>query len=440
MSEDNVRVSGVEQLEPNKVKIMFSIGPDRFEKAVADTYEENKRRLRIPGFRAGKAPRKLIEARYGKDFFYEDAINNILPAVYEEMLTSVADELEPVSRPIFKLESADTAKGAEFSAEVWVKPEAVVSSYTGLEYPRINMEVTEDDIDREIAFEREKNARYSPVSERGLKNGDITRINFEGFIDGVPFDGGKSEDYELVIGSGRFIPGFEEQMIGMTVGETRLVDVNFPDDYHAEHLKGKPARFEVTLNEAHEKEVPEADDDFAQNVSEFDTFAEYREDMRERLLERREHDAKREKEEFIITELVKRTEVNVPEVMIGAECEHIIQNFERSLYSQGMSFDRFMESSGHTEESLFQSYLEPARRNVTARLALETVAKKEGFTATEEDIDAELNSMTADYGLDVEKLKETLTKRERDSMVLDIIVQKALKHVTENAVEIEPSA
>jgi trigger factor len=324
LSKDNVRVAGVEKLEPNKVKITFSVGQERFEQAIAEVYEENKKQLRVPGFRAGKAPRKLVEARFGKDFFYEDAVNHMLPEVYEEVLDESG--VDAVSRPKFDIINIDAKNGAEFSTEVWTKPAASVSSYTGLEYPRIEISVSDKEVEREISMELEKNARYIPLEEKGLENGNIAHIDFEGFVDGEPFDGGKAEDYELPVGSGRLIPGFEENMLGMTVGETRMIDVTFPEEYHAEHLKGKPAQFKVTLNEAYIKEVPEADDDFAQNVSEFDTIAEYREDIKEKLLERRGHEAEHEKEEYVVEELVKRTTVDIDRKSTRLNSSHGVQS------------------------------------------------------------------------------------------------------------------
>jgi len=428
--------AGVERMDGAKAKITIIIEPETFEKGLKRSYELNRKKIDIPGFRKGKVPRRLIEAQFGKEFFYEDAINEVLPEAYDKAVDEHG--LNVVDRPEIAVPEADASDGVVVEATVQLKPEAKIEGYKGLEYAPPNLVVTDEDINNVIEGERNKNARFVPVEDRPVQMGDITRIDFEGFVDDEPFEGGKGEDHELIIGGGRFIPGFEEQLIGMNIGENRDINVSFPEEYHAVHLAGKPAVFKVTLNACNIKELPDADDDFAQSVSDFDTLDEYKDDIKAKLSEDKKNSAEHAKEEALAALLAERVEVDVPDVMIETEVNHMVDGFSRNLAGRGMKIEHYLQFMGGTIEGLRESYREMAKRNVRARLALEAIAAAENLTADDNEIDAEITSMAERYNMEIDRLKAAMSPRETKSLGVDIRVQKAMTLVMENAVEADP--
>ena len=432
MLEQKDRVAGVERLEDNKAKITITIDPKTFEDGIKKAYNAQKGKFDIPGFRKGKVPRKLIEAQYGKEIFYEEAINQLLPEAYESAVEN--HELDVVSRPDIEVLEANPETGAVVSATVILKPKASIKNYKGIEYTPASTEVTEEDIARITDSERRKNARFVPVEDRPVEIGDITRIDFEGFLDGVPFPGGKGEDHELVIGSGAFIPGFEDQIVGMKVSEEREINVTFPEEYHAEDLKGKAVVFKIKLNSCNITELPDLDDEFAQSVSDFDTLEEYMKDLKAALTTEKETAARHSKEDALTAELAKIVEVDVPDVMYDTETNLMIDRFARGLRAQGIPFEQYLAYVGETIDSIRKTYREAAERNVRARLALEAIAAAEGIAASEEEIDQELTSMVQGTDIDLSNLKANMSLSELRGLSMDIRNQKAMKLVMESAV------
>lgn len=434
MNGTNGEPSGPERLEDNKYKLTINISAEDLERGINHAYNEEKGKIRLPGFRAGKVPRKMVELHYGKNFFYEPALDHILPEIYQDAV--IASGLKAVSKPTIEIVEIESGKGAVVTAEFWVKPVIETPVYKGIEYTKADVSVSDDEVASFIDRERDKNARIIPVTDRTAMEGDITVIDFEGFMDEIPFDGGKGEDYELTLGSGRFIDGFEEQVVGMAVGEEKDVLVTFPEEYHAEHLKGKPARFHVTLKELRFKEMPELDDDFAQNVSDFETLAAYKDDVREKLLADKEHEALHMKEDSLITSLADRVTETIPEAMIETEIDHMVNSFSRQLRMQGMKLEHFFEHMNTDMESLRASYAENAKRSVKSRLALEAVAVAEGFAATDEELDKEIQTMAESYGIDPARIKESMSQNETDALNMDICVRKALDLIMAEAKEL----
>lgn len=423
----------IEVLENNKARLTLRVSPERFEEGLEHAYKEQRGKINLPGFRNGRAPRKLIEIQYGKDIFYEDALDYVLPDIYRDFIYD--NDIDAVSRPQYEVVEADAAAGAVVTAEVTLKPEVSVSGYIGIEYEKINVEVTEDEINADIEKNREKNARFVPVAERPLQDGDIADIDFEGFVDGVAFEGGKGTGYELVLGSGTFIPGFEDQLIGKNIGEDVTVNVTFPEEYKAEHLKGKPAVFEVKINGARLKELPEVNDGFAQDVSDFETLAEYKEDIKATLMKMKEHEAEHDREDKVLRVLIERTAADIPEVMIETEIDAMVDNFASYTRRQGVQLESYLNYTGTSMEMLRASYKEQAERGVKTRLALEAVAKKENVEISEEELDAEVARMAEAYKVDIESFANIMGKSERKALALDIMVQKAHKIIMDGAVE-----
>ncbi|MBQ6814734.1 MAG: trigger factor [Lachnospiraceae bacterium] len=414
----------VEKLEKNMAKLTIEVSAEEFDKALEQAYQKNKGKINLPGFRKGKAPRQMIEKMYGVGVFYEDAANIIIPDAYAKEV-SACTEIEVVSQPDIDVVQIEKGKPFIFTAEVALKPEVELGNYKGIKVEVAAPEVKDEDVEAELKKAQEQQARTIPVEDRAVADGDMTTIDFEGFVDGVPFEGGKGTDYPLTIGSHSFIDTFEEQLIGKNIGEEVEVNVTFPEEYHAEELKGKPAMFKVTVKEIKVKELPELDDDFAQDVSDFDTLAEYKEDIKKNLLEKAEQAAKNEKEEKLIDAIIADSKMDIPEAMIETQQEQMIRDFAGRLSQQGLSFDQYMQFTGMTMDMMKEQMKPQALKRIQVRLILEAVAAKENFEITEEDINKELETMASMYQMDLEKLKEIVTDTEKEAMKKDIAVSKA---------------
>ena len=417
-----------EKAEKSTVKIEFSVEKSVFDAAVEKVYRKQVKKISVPGFRPGKAPRAMIEKMYGTGVFYEDAINDLIPENYEAVLKVAG--IEPVGQPEIDVVSIDE-NGLVLSAIVPVKPECKLEGYKGIEVTKDTVEVTDEEIDKEINIVRERNSREIEITDAPAEMGNITKINFEGFVDGVAFEGGKGEDYSLKLGSGSFIPGFEEQVAGHTIGEEFDVNVTFPEDYHAEELAGKPAVFKVSINSIEKIELPELDDDFAKDVSEFDTFAEYREDMKAKIQKRHESAAEANLEESLLNALIEKLEADIPEAMFVAETENFVRDYDNRLRQSGLDLQMYFKYTGLTLEALREQLRPQAEKQVKARLALETIAAVEAIEVTDEELEAEFALLASNYNMDVEKLKEFV---EPAMVKADVSVRKAMKLVKENAV------
>lgn len=426
-------MSTVENIDVNKIKITFSVSAERFEEGMKYSYNKNKNRINVQGFRKGKAPRKIIEIQYGKAIFYDDAFNYVLPDAYKAAVEE--HKLDVVSRPDIDVEDISDTDGVTFTAEVYVKPEVKIEDYKGLTYTKQDINVDDEDVNREIDVAREKNARIITVSDRPIQMGDIAVIDFEGFSDGVAFDGGKADDYELEIGSHSFIDTFEDQLVGKSIGDDIDVNVTFPEEYHQKSLAGKPAVFKVEIKDIKYKELPELDDDFAQDISEFDTLDEYKKDIMEKLLDRKRKEADNKKQEELLEALVKKAEMDVPQVMIENEIDNKIREFEMNISRQGLSLEAYLSYMGQSVENMREAYRIVSERQVKSRLVLEAVAEKENFEISQEELDEEINRIATSYGMEVEKLKSSMRDSDKEGLIKDLQVQKALKLVTDTAVE-----
>ncbi len=416
-----------EKAEKSTVKIEFSVEKSVFDAAVEKVYRKQVKKINVPGFRAGKAPRAIIEKRYGTGVFYEDAINDLIPENYEAALREAG--IEPVGQPEIDVVSIDE-NGLVLSAVVPVRPECKIEGYMGIEITKEANEVTDEEIDNEISVIRERNSREIDVTDAPAEMGDVTKIDFEGFCDGVAFEGGKGEDYSLKLGSGSFIPGFEEQVAGHSIGEEFDVNVTFPEDYHADNLAGKAAVFKVTIKAIQKIELPELDDDFAKDVSEFDTFAEYRADIKAKIEKRHESAAEAQIEESILNALIEKLDAEIPEAMFAAETENFVRDYDNRLRQSGLDLQMYFKYTGLTLEALREQLRPQAEKQVKARLALETVAQLENVEVSDEELDAEFAALASNYNMEVEKLKEFV---EADMVKADVKVRKAMKILKDNA-------
>lgn len=424
----------VEQMEEkNMVKLIIETTAEEFEAGLNKAYNKQKNKISVPGFRKGKAPRKMIEKMYGAEVFYEDAANEIIPDAY----ANAADEskLEIVSQPKIDVVQLEQGKAFIFSAEVATKPEVELGTYKGVEVETVETEVTEDDVNAELKKVQEQNSRTVAVEDRAVKDGDMTVIDFEGFVDGVAFDGGKGENYPLTIGSHSFIDNFEDQLIGMNIGEEKEINVTFPEEYHAEALKGKPAMFKVKINEIKEKQLPELDDDFAQDVSDFDTLAEYKEDLKKTLAERKSNEAKGKKEDEAISKIVEASKMDIPEAMLTTQVNRMVQDFAQRLQQQGLSIDQYFQYTGATAEKIVEDMKPEAEKRIQTRLVLEAVVKAENIQVSDEEFEAELKKMADMYQMEADKIKELMGDAEAEQMRSDIAVQKAVELIVDSAVE-----
>lgn len=421
----------VENLEKNMAKLTIEVSAEEFEKAIEKAYQKNKGKMSVPGFRKGKVPRKMIEKMYGTSVFYEDAANEIIPEAYANEVENC--DLDIVSQPSIDVVQIESGKSFIFTAEVATKPDVELGQYKGVEVEKKTAEVTDEEVDKALADEREKQSRMVPVSDRAVADGDMVTIDFEGFVDGKAFEGGKGTDYPLTIGSHSFIDTFEEQLIGKNIGEEVEVNVTFPEQYQAAELQSKPAMFKVNVKEIKQKELPELDDDFAQDISDFDTLADYKEDLKKKLLEKKEEEVKAQFEEDVVEKVVADAKMEIPDPMVDMQVRQMAENFARRMSSQGLTMEQYMQFTGMTEDKLVEQMRPQALKTIQSRLVLEEIVKAENIEASEDEFKAELDKMASMYQMEVDKLNELISDKEKESMKLDIAVQKAVDFIVEQA-------
>ena len=425
----------VEKLEKNMAKLTIEVSAEELEKAIQGAYQKQKNRINIPGFRKGKAPRKMIEKMYGVGVFYEDAANALIPGAYSKALDECEETI--VSQPSIAVTQLESGKPFIFIAEVALKPEVTLGEYKGLEVPKADLEVTEEEIAGELRKEQEENSRVLDVDDRAVADGDKVTLDFEGFVDGEAFDGGKGTDYPLTIGSGSFIPGFEEQLVGANIGEEKEVNVTFPEDYQAAELAGKPAVFKCTVKKIEVKELPELDDEFAKDVSEFDTLEEYKADIKKNLEEKKADAAKRAKEDAAVDAAVANATMEIPDAMLDTQVNQMIDDFARRMQSQGLTMDQYLQFTGTTLASLQEQMKPQALKRIQTRLVLEKIAEAEAIEIADEKIDEEIAKMAEMYKMEADKLKEMLGDAEKEQMKKDMAVQEAVTILAEAAKEVE---
>ena len=423
----------VENLEKNMAKLTIEVPASEFEKALQSAYNKQKKSISVPGFRKGKVPRQMVEKMYGPEIFYEDAANELIPTAYEEELKNC--DLEIVSRPTVDIVQIKKGENFIFTAEVAVKPEVTLGEYKGMEVDKTSTRVTQKEVEAKIKEEAEKNARTVTVEGRPVQDGDEVILDFEGFVDGEPFEGGKGENYPLTIGSGSFIPGFEEQLVGAEAEKEVEVKVTFPEEYHAEELKGKDAVFKCTIHEIKEKQIPEIDDEFAAEVSEFDTLDEYKADVKAKIKEQKENEGKQKKEDQAVEKAVANATMEIPEAMIDEQVRQMVNEFAQNMQYQGISFEQYCQITGMTLEKIQEETRPQAVKRIETRLVLEAIAKAENIEVTEERLDEEIKKMAESYNMEADKLKELMGEEEKKQMMEDIAVQDAVTFLVENAVE-----
>lgn len=423
----------VENLEKNMAKLTIEVAAEEVEKALQAAYMKEKGKISIPGFRKGKVPRQMIEKMYGPAVFYEDAANTLIQDNYP----SAVDEsgIDIVSRPTIDVVQIEKGKSFIFTAEVAVRPEVKLGKYLGVQVTKIDTSVSDDEVAAELEKEREKNARTVTVTDRAVQNGDTAVIDFEGFVDGVAFEGGKGENHPLEIGSHSFIDTFEDQLVGKNAGDEVDVNVTFPEQYQAAELAGKPALFKVKIHEVKAKELPELNDEFAQDASEFDTLEEYKADLKKHLEEQKENDAKRTKEDEAIQKIIDKSSMDIPEAMLDTQCENMINEFAQRIAQSGLSMEQYMQFSGLTLDKLKEQVRPEAETRIKSSLVLEQIAKDENIEVTDDEINAEVEKMAAAYGMEAEKLKEYMGDSEKESIARDLKVTKAVDLIMENVKE-----
>ena len=421
----------VEKLEKNMAKLTIEVSAAEFEKALEDAFLKNKNKISVPGFRKGKVPRQMVEKMYGPEIFYEDAANALIPDAYSKALDECEEDI--VSSPEIDVTQIEKGKSFIFTATVALKPEVKLGKYKGVKVEAAEVTVTDEEVDAKIEKERENNARTIEVTDRPVKDGDMTVLDFEGFVDGVAFDGGKGENYSLTIGSGAFIPGFEEQLVGAEIGKEVEVNVTFPEDYQAEELKGKAAVFKCTIKEIKEKELPALDDEFASEVSEFDTLEEYKKDVKETLTIEKEKAARDAKEAAVIDAIIADSDMDIPEAMVTTQQKQMIDEFAQRMQMQGLSMEQYFQFTGATLDKMMEQVKPQAETRIKSRLVLEAVAAKEGIEATEEDYEEEIKTMAEVYQMEPDKIKEMLPEKSVKGIKEDIAVKKAAEFVVNNA-------
>ena len=414
----------VEKLEKNMAKLTVEVSAEDFKAAIKKAFNKNKNRFSIPGFRKGKAPQAMIEKMYGEGVFYEDAADEAINASYAEAMKESG--LDIVSRPEVTIEKIGKDEPFVYSALVAVKPEVTLGQYKGVEVEKADASVSAEDVEAELKKVQEQNARLLTVEDRGVEDGDQTVIDFEGFVDGKGFEGGKAEDYPLTIGSHSFIDTFEEQLIGKKIGEECEVNVTFPTEYHAADLAGKPATFKVTVKEIKVKELPELNDEFASEVSEFDTLDEYKKDVEKKLAEKKEIEANSKNEDAVVAKVVENASMEIPDKMIDAQAENMVQDMARRMQSQGLSLDMYLKYTGMTVEQMKEQARPDAEKRIRTRLVLEAVAQAENIQISDEKVDEEVAKMAEAYKMEVEKLKSYMSESDIKQMKEDLAVQQAV--------------
>ncbi len=428
----------VEKLEKNMAKLSIEVSAEDLDKAMEKAYQKQKSRISLPGFRKGKAPRKMIESMYGKGVFMEDAVNSLVPQEYTKALGEC--DLEIVSQPEINVTQMEPGKALIFTADVAVKPEVTLGDYKGVEVPKSEITVTDEEVDAEVKKEQDKNARTVAVEDRAAANGDITTIDFEGFVDGVAFEGGKGTDYALTLGSGTFIPGFEDQLVGANTGDHVEVKVTFPEEYQAKELAGKEAVFQCDVKKIETKEVPELDDEFAKDVSEFDTLAEYKEDVKKKLTEKKEKEARTAKENAAVDKAIENAQMDIPELMTKTECRQMMDDFSRRMQQQGLSMEQYFQFTGQSMDKMMEDMKPQALKRIQTRLVLEKVAEAENIQPSEEEITEEIQKMADAYKMEADKIREAIGESGLEQMKKDMAVQKAVTVIADAAVEVEKAA
>lgn len=424
----------VEKLEKGMAKLTIEVPAEKLDEAIKAAYKKNVGKINIPGFRKGKAPMKIIEQMYGTEIFYEDAANIIIPDAYEEELKD--SDVEPVARPNVDVVQLEKGKPFIFTATVAIKPEVTLGSYKGIEVEVEKAIVTDEDVMEELKEEQQKNASIQTVEDRAAKLDDTVTIDYEGFVDGEAFEGGKGTDYPLVLGSHSFIDTFEDQIVGASVGDELDVNVTFPEEYHAEELAGKPALFKVTVKKIEERILPEIDDELAQDVSEFDTLDEYKDDIRAKLLEKKEAEIKANKEDAVIEKIIEGATMEIADDMITAQTERMLREFAQNVQMQGINIQQYMQLTGNTPEGMMEQMRPQAEKRIKSRLVLEAVAAAEGIEVSDEEVDEKIEEMAKMYGMEASQIKETIREEDTAQIKEDIKVEKAVDFVTEAAVEI----
>jgi len=425
----------VEKLEKSMAKLTIEVSAEDFDKAIDDVYKRQRNKMNIPGFRKGKAPRKLAEMYYGKGVFLEDAVNDTINSTYPKAAQECEISSEISSNPDITLVQAEADKPLIYTALVAVKPPVSLGKYKGVVVDKTEVAVTDEEIEDELLKEQDKNATFEDVTDRGVEDDDKVNLDFEGFVDGVAFEGGKGENYPLVIGSGSFIPGFEEQLIGAKVGEDVEVNVTFPEHYQSEDLAGKDAVFKCKILKITKKVLPELNDEFADDVSEFDTLEEFKADIKNRLAARKEEQARVEKENKVVDAIVADSEIEIPEPMLKSQQEQIVNEFAQRVQSQGINIDQYFAYTGGSREKMMEEVKDQADKRIRTRLCMEAVVKAENIVATDEDFEAELKKLAEAYGMKADDVRSFFEGMEKDRMMEDIAVQKAVSFVTDNAVE-----
>ena len=428
----------VEKLEKNMAKLTIEVSAEDLDKAMEKAYQKQKSRISLPGFRKGKAPRKMIESMYGKGVFMEDAVNSLVPQEYTKALGEC--DLEIVSQPEINVTQMEPGKALIFTADVAVKPEVTLGDYKGVEVPKSEIAVTDEEVDAEVKKEQDKNARTVAVVDRAAANGDITTIDFEGFVDGVAFDGGKGSDYALTLGSGTFIPGFEDQLVGANTGDHVEVKVTFPEEYQAKELAGKEAVFQCDVKKIETKEVPELDDEFAKDVSEFDTLAEYKEDVKKNLTEKKEKEARTAKENAAVDKAIENAQMDIPDLMIQTQCRQMMDDFARRMQQQGLSMDQYFQFTGQSMDKMMEDMKPQALKRIQTRLVLEKIAETENTQPSEEEITEEIQKMADAYKMEADKIREAIGEDGIEQLKKDLSVQKAVTLIADAAVEAEKAA
>lgn len=423
----------VEKLEKSMAKLTIEVPAKELDLALDKAYKKNRNKIAMPGFRKGKAPRAMIEKMYGAEIFFEDAANILVPDAYED--AAKESGLEIVSQPEIAVEQIEKGQPFIFTATVAVKPEVTLGEYKGIEVESKEAGVTDEEIEEEINKVRENNSRMITIEDRAVEDGDTVTIDFDGYVDGEQFEGGMAEDYSLVIGSHTFIDNFEEQLIGKNIGDDVEVNVTFPDQYQAEELRNKEALFKVKINAIKMKELPDADDEFAQEVSDFDTLDEYKEDLRKKLLENKEAALKREKEEEVVGAIIENAQMDIPDPMVNAQTQQMTQEFAQRLQSQGLSLEQYMQLTGMTPQKMLEELKPQALKRIQSRLVLEAVVAAENIEASEEDFDKEIENMAEMYNMEADKLRDLVGEDEKEQIRMDIAVQKAVDFVVEASVE-----
>ena len=423
----------VEKLEKSMAKLTIEVSADDFEKAIQSAYKKQKNRISLPGFRKGKVPRQMIEKMYGAEVFYDDAANELIPTAYSEAYDECEEDI--VSRPQIDVVQAEKGKPFIFTATVALKPEVTLGEYKGLEVEKFSTDVTEEEIDERLKEEAEKNARKVTVEDRPVQDGDEVILDYEGFVDGVAFEGGKGENYPLVIGSGSFIPGFEEQLIGVNAKVDVEVKVTFPQEYHAKELKGKEAVFQCKVHEIKAKEIPEIDDEFASEVSEFDTLDEYKEDLKKSIAKKKESEGREKQEDDVVEQAVKNAQYELPEAMVETQVSQMAEDFSRRIKGQGLTMEQYFQFTGLSAEKLLEDMRPQAEKSIETRLVLEAIVKAENIEVSDARFDEEVQKMAEMYRMDADKMKETMGDREKARIKEDIAVQEAITFLVDNAVE-----